>query len=117
MVVKQIRRLPQADASPSITPFLVNQPIELRTFQGEAGNALANHRLNMRLRLETESLWLTEENLSQSFLADARLEYTDECGVHIMTASGFGTMALPPTRPYGAMPGSLKAGNLIKLFV
>ncbi len=79
LVIKQVRRVPQPDTTPSITPFLINEPVEYCTFQGEYGDVFANHRLKSKWWLATQNLWMTVENLKNSFYTDAALEYTDGC--------------------------------------
>ncbi|GAI18034.1 unnamed protein product, partial [marine sediment metagenome] len=97
LVVKQIREIPQPDDTPSITtPFLVNEPMEYCTFQGEYGNVFANHRLKLRWTLETKNLWLTPENLEQSFYADAYIEYATGGRIRILS----GTPSLWPFSNY-----------------
>ncbi len=77
LVIKQIREIPQPNDTPSITPFLINEPTQYCTFQGEYTSVFANHRLKLRWTLETENTWLTSQNLLQSFYADTYLEYQD----------------------------------------
>lgn len=45
--VKQVRRIPGLTAAPT-PPVLIDVPIELCTFQGEAGDVFANYRLKSR---------------------------------------------------------------------
>ncbi|MHC4991490.1 MAG: PEP/pyruvate-binding domain-containing protein, partial [Planctomycetota bacterium] len=85
LVVKQVRRIPLADDTPSITPFLINEPTEYCLFQGEYGDVFANHRLKSRWTFETQSLWLTEENLQSSFYSDSTLQYTEVCQLYDQT--------------------------------
>jgi hypothetical protein len=85
LIVKQVRKIPQADTTPSITPFLINEPIEYCLFQGEAGEVFGNHRLKSRWTFETRSMWLTEENLQTSLYADTVLEYAEACQVYNQT--------------------------------
>jgi len=80
--VDQVRRVPQASDTPSVTPFLVNEPATYCLFQGEASNIFAVHRLKSRWTLNTENLWLTQMNLQQSFFADASLEYAESCQLY-----------------------------------
>lgn len=75
LVVKQIREIPRPDSTPSITPFLINEPTEYCTYQGEYGDVFANHRLKSRVQVETKSLWLSPSNLKESFYAEVELEY------------------------------------------
>jgi len=85
LIVKQVRKIPQADTTPSITPFLINEPIEYCVFQGEAGTVFGNHRLKSRWTFETRSMWLTEENLQESLYADTVLEYAEACQLYYQT--------------------------------
>jgi len=79
LVVKQIREIPQPDDTPSITPFLFNDPTKYCIFQGESwtmySSVFANHRLKSQWTLEAKNLWLNEPNLAGSFYADAYIEY------------------------------------------
>lgn len=76
--VKQVREIPQPDNQPSITPFLLDDPTLYCTFQGEYGDVFANHRLKGRLAIQTQNLWLTAENLQQSFYANVTFEFLDD---------------------------------------
>lgn len=75
LVVKQVREIPQADETPSVTAFLMKEPAEYRVLQGEHGDVFANHRLKSRWQLQTRNLWLTTENLSASLYDASSLEY------------------------------------------
>ena len=75
LVVKQIREIPQPEGTGSVTPFLISEPTEFCTFQGEFADVFANHRLKSRWRFETKSLWLNEHNLKETIYADVQLEY------------------------------------------
>jgi hypothetical protein len=81
LVVKQVRQIPQPDKTPSITPFLVNEPVEYCTFQGEFSDVFANHRLKSQWLFETDSLWLSKENLAESFYAAINLEYVADARI------------------------------------
>jgi hypothetical protein len=85
LIVKQVRRVPQADDTPSITPFLVNEPTEYCLFQGEYGDVFANHRLKSRWTINTQNLWLTAPNLANSFYADATMQYGEVCQLYEQT--------------------------------
>ncbi len=87
LVVKQVREIPQPNDTPSITPFLINEPVQYCTFQGEFSNVFANHRLKSRWTLETKNLWLTPENLEQSFYADAHIEYVAAGRIRTLTGA------------------------------
>jgi len=94
LVVKQVREVPQADETPSVTPFLIKQPAQYCVYQGEFGNVFANHRLKSRWQLETRSLWVTPENLATRLYGPASLEYIGD--------SVLGTL----TGPLSAWPGA-----------
>ena len=81
LVIKQVRRLPPPDDTKTITPFLINEPVDYVTLQGDYGTAFANHRLKGLWHLETRNTWLTLENLQTGIFADAAFEYTDGCSV------------------------------------
>ncbi len=89
VVVKQIREIPQPDDTPSITPFLFNDPTKYCIFQGESwtmySSVFANHRLKSRWTLETKNLWLNEANLAESFYADAHIEYAADGRIRSLT--------------------------------
>ena len=85
LVVKQVRRIPEGDNVPSVTPFLINEPADYCLFQGEYGDAFGNHRLKSRWTLSTESLWLTAANLQASFYADSTLQYNEVCQLYDQT--------------------------------
>lgn len=93
LVVKQVREIPQPGTTPSIAPFLINEPVQYCTFQGEFGDVFSNHRLKSRWRLETKNMWLTPENLEEeSFYNKAHIEYAADGRVRILT----GTLPLWP---------------------
>lgn len=75
LIVKQVREIPQADDTPSVTAFLMKEPAEYVVLQGEFGDVFANHRLKSRWHLQTRNLWLTTENLDASLYDSASLEY------------------------------------------
>jgi hypothetical protein len=77
LVITQVRRIPWQ--SSYTTPFLINDPQEFCTFQGEWGDVYANHRLKTRLSLNTRNMWLTEENLQNGFYGEASLRYAAGC--------------------------------------
>ncbi len=80
LVVTQVRRVPQPDSTPSITPFLLNEPTEYCLFQGEGGGSVfGTHRLKSRWDIETENLWLTPANLQAGFYGQSALEYFEGC--------------------------------------
>ncbi|MEN6424496.1 MAG: PEP/pyruvate-binding domain-containing protein [Phycisphaerales bacterium] len=75
LVVKQVREVPQADETPSIVPFLVKEPTRYTVPQGEFGEVFGVHRLKSQWQLETLSLRLTPESLSECLYGPASLEY------------------------------------------
>lgn len=81
--VKQVRKIPEPDTTPSITPFLMNDPAEYCTYQGEqyfeSSDVFANHRLKSKWGLSTRSVWLSPENLEETIYDHVSLEYTDGC--------------------------------------
>jgi hypothetical protein len=85
LIIKQIRPIPQADASQETPALLVSRPVDLEVFQGEHGEIFANHRLKSIWRLDCQSTWLTEENLEESFFTDMELEYVEVDQVRNMT--------------------------------
>jgi hypothetical protein len=91
LVIKQVRQIPQPNDTPSITPFLINEPTEYRIFPGElelmeGTDVFADHRLKSRWTLETKSLWLNEPNLMENFYTQAHIEYLD--GDRVRTITG-----------------------------
>lgn len=85
--IKQIREIPQMSTTPSITPFLIKEPTQYSTFQGEYAEIFANHRLKAQWTIETKSMWLTPENLNESIYENVSLEYLDSDG-SIRTRTG-----------------------------
>jgi len=86
LIIKQIREIPQPDKTSTVTPFLINEPAQFCTFQGEFGDVFANHRLKSQWLFETGNLWLAKPNLADSFYAKVALEYADSG--RIRTLSG-----------------------------
>lgn len=91
LVIKQVRQIPQPNETPSITPFLINEPTEYTIFSGEfkvmdSTDVFADHRLKSRWTLETKSLWLNEPNLAESFYTNAHIEYLDGDRIRTITA-------------------------------
>ncbi|MHC4616567.1 MAG: PEP/pyruvate-binding domain-containing protein [Planctomycetota bacterium] len=109
LVVKQVREIPQPNNTPSVTPFLINEPTEYCVFQGEVysvSSAFANHRLKSRWTFQTRNLWLNEPNLSLSFYGDTRLEYQADGRVRTL----FGTPSLWPFAQHDFDGGSTTDG-------
>ncbi|HOW70796.1 MAG TPA: PEP/pyruvate-binding domain-containing protein [Phycisphaerae bacterium] len=78
--VKQVRELPQASTTASITPFLIGEPAPFTLFQGEYADVFANHRLKSEWTVTTRSMWLTEANLAAGLYADVAMECVDSEG-------------------------------------
>ncbi len=90
LVVKQIREIPQLEDTPTATtPLLVNEPKEycIRRAEGtfDPGDIFARHRLKSLWTVETKSMWLTPENLQQSFYADVTIEYAADGRIRTLT--------------------------------
>ena len=94
LVVKQVREIPQQSNEKTITPFLLKDPTEYVVHQGEYGNVFGLHRLKSQLILESDNLWMTEENLAEDFYADGFFMYLEACQ--------FGTL----TGPLNTWPGA-----------
>ncbi|MDH4240528.1 MAG: hypothetical protein OEW48_13285 [Phycisphaerae bacterium] len=75
LVVKQVREIPLPDSTERITPFLINEPVEFCSYQGECSDIFANHRLKSRWLFETRNIWLAKENLADCFYTSLGLEY------------------------------------------
>lgn len=71
LVIKQVREVPAAAASGATSAALVNRPVMLEVFQGEAADIFSNHNLKLHLGLETASRWLDAGGLASSFLAES----------------------------------------------
>ncbi|KYG07081.1 hypothetical protein BE21_31185 [Sorangium cellulosum] len=87
LVVKQVREVSVPSTTPSLTPFLLPEPQELCTFQGEFGDVFANHRLKVRARLSPKSAFLTPEALGATLFEDAALDYLSSGSVATLTGS------------------------------
>lgn len=109
LIVKQIRQIPLPDNTPSITPFLLNEPMEYCIFQGEEGDLFGNHRLKSYWSFETKSMWLTEENLSTSIYTDVSVEYTNGCDIFNFSAP---LADFPEASNNGAEEDSWRFGDL-----
>ena len=87
LVIKQVRQVPLPDDTPSVTPFLINDPTEYCTYPALGagiGHANAGHRLKSRWTIETRSLWLEPAELGQSLFAGAQVTLTDGCDVYTL---------------------------------
>ncbi|MBK6685661.1 MAG: hypothetical protein IPG45_14420 [Deltaproteobacteria bacterium] len=75
LVVKQVRRLPEASLEQDQPVYLWEQPAERCTFQGETADIFSNHRLKVRYRLTPRGSWLRDPDLATNLYADGELEY------------------------------------------
>lgn len=87
LVVKQMREVARPDTTPTLTPFLVNDPRELCTFQGETGDVFGNHRLKARVSVATKSAWLTPATLGETLFTDATMSYASFGAVKALSGS------------------------------
>ena len=95
LLIKQVREIPKPDNTSTTTPFLINEPVEYCTFQGEFADVFANHRLKSKWLFEMQNIWLTTANLSSSFFGQLALEYLDS--PRIRTLGG-----IPQLWPYAS---------------
>ncbi|MBI5388286.1 MAG: hypothetical protein HZA90_26780 [Verrucomicrobia bacterium] len=72
--VKQVREVPTPDTTPSIAPFLFNEPITLVSHQGIMDDFFQTHRLKSRWVIRSRNLRLTQTNAAQGILADITWE-------------------------------------------
>ncbi len=86
-----MRKIPQPDTTPSITPILVNEPTEFCLDQSSAHEPNLFHveinnnlRLKSEWKVETRSFWMTTQNLAQSIYVVVELTFTDECEVYTL---------------------------------
>jgi hypothetical protein len=100
LVVKQVREVALPSSTPSLTPFLLSEPRELCTFQGEMADVFANHRLKTRVVLSTKSAFLTPAALAQTLFADASVAYP--LGGSVKTLSGSPAAWPSATHEYAA---------------
>ncbi|WP_433931109.1 PEP/pyruvate-binding domain-containing protein [Sorangium cellulosum] len=86
LVVKQVREVALPATTPTLTPFLLDEPQEVCTSQAEYGDVFANHRLKVRASLSTKNAFLTPEALASTLFEDATLTYVS--GGSVATLSG-----------------------------
>jgi hypothetical protein len=111
LVVKQVREVSLPDTTPSLTPFLIDEPRELCTFQGEFGDVFANHRLKVRASLSTKSTFLTEAALQSSLFQDVALSYVSRRGRRDAHGEPCGVAVRVSRAHRGAGGGSLQGGR------
>ena len=78
LVVKQIREVPKAEGRQAPGVALINHPVNLRLYQGEAGTVFGNHRLKSLWRMESDNRWLNPANPASSLIDDAKIEYAQQ---------------------------------------
>jgi hypothetical protein len=86
LVVKQVREIPGPSTN-NYVPFLVNEALQFRVFQGEAGSVFGNHRLKSVWTLETTNRQLSSANLESSFYTSAQAEYFEGASLRHLSGS------------------------------
>lgn len=71
--VKQVRLLPKAATGGSVTPILLNAPVDLCVAQAEFGNVFAMHRMKARWSVSLQSTLLTSGRLQNTLLRSAEV--------------------------------------------
>ncbi len=84
LVVKQVRPLPRPQVDARWPTFLISEPVELQTFQGEYGDVIANHRLKSEWILNSQSLWIDASSLAETFYTDLHVIYADGGILHTL---------------------------------
>ncbi len=87
LVVKQIREIPQPDTTPSITPFLINEPEEYLLLPGGRRDVFSTHRLKSRWCFGTRNCWLTPANVEEGFYGETALEYAANGRIYTVEGS------------------------------
>ena len=88
--IKQVRQLPQPDTTQNVVPFLINEPTQYCTYQGEywmIGDVFAIHRSKLILVLQNRSRWLSEANLKQSIYGNAVLEFAADGAIRSVSGN------------------------------
>jgi len=91
LVIKQVRPLPTADQTPTITPFLIKGSMEFEVFPGECElledrtDVFADHRLKSRWDLETRTMILDANDLAGGIYGQMTVEYLDEDTIRTVT--------------------------------
>ncbi|MHC4742185.1 MAG: PEP/pyruvate-binding domain-containing protein, partial [Planctomycetota bacterium] len=86
LVVKQIREIPRQADTGTMTTMLINEPMCFCLYQGEYGSMFGYHRLKSTWQMQTRSLWLSEENLTESLLGHVDFEYL--AGLRVRSMGG-----------------------------
>ncbi len=91
MVIKQVRQVPEPNASPDVTPVLVNSPMDFEIFTGECEllqdtiDVFAQHRLKSRWHLETRNMTLDAGGLRGGLYGPVSVEILDGDRVRTLT--------------------------------
>ncbi|HOX58759.1 MAG TPA: PEP/pyruvate-binding domain-containing protein [Candidatus Paceibacterota bacterium] len=75
LVVKQVRELPKASTTNSVTAFLIDEATTCSVRQAEFTSVFANHRLKSLWNLHTTNLWMTATNLGNGIYTYGSYEY------------------------------------------
>ncbi len=107
LVIKQVRQVPGINEDTLVTPFILNDPLDLEVYPGEfylfgPTDVFADHRLKSHWRFETHSMALDVNVLSEQLYASLDLEYVD--GNEVRTLSG--TMDQLPSAGHGFTDGA-----------
>lgn len=86
-VVKQVRELPQATATNSVIPFLVDEPLVCTVRQAEGDNVFASHRLKSVWNLHTANLRLAPTNLAGGIYTTGTCEFVENGAVQALSGS------------------------------
>ena len=78
LVVKQVRRVPEAEGRLAPAIALVNSLTKLKVFQGERGTLFGNHRLKSLWQMESAERWLDPVNPLGSPLAETTIQYAPD---------------------------------------
>ncbi|MFP6875625.1 MAG: PEP/pyruvate-binding domain-containing protein [Roseibacillus sp.] len=78
LVIKQVRRVPEAEGRLAPAIALVNSPTKLKVFQGEAGTLFGNHRLKSLWQMESAERWLDPVNPIGSPLAETTIQHAPD---------------------------------------
>ncbi len=90
LVIKQVRQVPAPGEGATETPFLINVPVQPEVFPGEfelfdRTDVFADHRVKSRYRLETFSMPLDVNHLSERLYGRIQMEYVDGTEVRTLT--------------------------------
>ena len=86
LVVKQVRRLPDVDATP-VTGFLMPGEIVVSVEEGEHSDVFAKHRLKSEFLLGADAVRLTDGNLERTLYSGARAALRVE-GIPMVLSNG-----------------------------